>query len=47
MRTLQSMGKEGICMLLTVDTFIGILSLCLGAFALGYAIGCASNKTQK
>ena len=23
-------------MLLTVDTFIGILDLCLGAFALGY-----------
>ena len=34
-------------MLLTVDTFIGILGLCLGAFVLGYAIGCASNKTQK
>lgn len=34
-------------MLLTVDTFIGILGLCLGAFALGYAIRCTSNRIQK
>ena len=34
-------------MTLTVDLFISILSFGLAAFAIGYALGQSSNKTQK
>ncbi len=40
-------GKEGMTMTLTVDMFINILSFGMAAFALGYAMGQNSNKTQK
>lgn len=32
---------------LTVDLFISILSFGMAAFAIGYALGQSSNKTQK
>ena len=34
-------------MTLTVDLFISILSFGMAAFAIGYALGQSSNKTQK
>lgn len=34
-------------MTLTVDLFISIISFGLSAFAIGYALGQSSNKTQK
>lgn len=34
-------------MTLTVDMFINILSFGMAAFAIGYAMGQSSNKTQK
>jgi hypothetical protein len=40
-------GKEGGAMTLTVDLFISIISFGLSAFAIGYALGQSSNKTQK
>ena len=40
-------GKEGMTMTLTVDMFINILSFGMAAFAIGYAMGQNSNKTQK
>ena len=40
-------GKEGWTMTLTVDLFISILSFGMAAFAIGYALGRSSSKTQK
>lgn len=33
--------------MLTVDTLIAVLSLCLTSFGLGYTIGSNSNKTSQ
>lgn len=33
--------------MLTVDTLIAVLSLCLTSFGLGYAIGSNGSKTTK
>lgn len=34
-------------LMLTVDTLIAVLSLCLTSFGLGYAIGSNGSKTTK
>ncbi len=33
--------------MLTIEGLIAVLSLCVGCFSLGYAIGRKDNKTQK
>ena len=33
--------------MLTIDNFIGIISLCVAFFSLGYSFGSHDSKTQK
>ena len=42
----KSVRKGGLSMM-TVDLFIGILSLCIGCFSLGYMLGKSSHRKSR